>query len=600
VIRRIVVGVALLGSALAGTLPRTAAVAADAPDPKSFLPAEIVGSWEKLDADGRPDGDKRVTITRTDALGEQVAGQLGKVRFGLDDGTFSDWVGKYRTPPKKGTAAVVEFERTPTAEEMGDVAPLAARQAIAGRADVETRLKWKLVVKAEQRRTVGDVLAGTFDQGKILVEQVKDFDKGTFSAKYSWQSADKPRKVAYARARNPVVFVPGIAASELREVGAVLEVRWLSANVVFNTLAPLSLEPGVEHPEIIASDVLRANLAEGYGELLKALAGAGYKPYDFGAESVDRSRLPPDGCDIAQRAERPLLFVYPYDWRRSNVESAEGLARYIGCVRRFYPDSKVDIVAHSMGGLVARRYLVAHPDNPVDKLVTIGSPLLGAPKAIFTMLTGDFGVPQLIALHSTMRDLARFFRGAQELLPSSYYFQAAPESPFATVKDGVTRNFTYDEFVAWMDTNIDPRSSPGSVNNEFHVEQGQDDWRKDSSGVTFLHIVGTQGSSSTITRVEMTAVTRCGPVRTGVDGGPRTRVCRPGTDAVARFSNGDGTVPIVSAARGAPVGAGPNAKIDFNAPGATVKAVGGDRAAHTALPRHLEVQKLVLDALNDR
>jgi len=44
------------------------------------------------------------------------------------------------------------------------------------------------------------------------------------------------------------------------------------------------------------------------------------------------------------------------------------------------------ILTHSMGGLVARRYVLDNPDtHNVDKMVTIAAPWLGAPKVIYTI-----------------------------------------------------------------------------------------------------------------------------------------------------------------------------------------------------------------------
>src|SRR5207237_3094160 len=86
----------------------------------------------------------------------------------------------------------------------------------------------------------------------------------------------------------------------------------------------------------------------------------------------------------------PNLFVFAYDWRKSNVENADTLRDYIGCVQQFYPNDKVDIVAHSNGGLLAGRYILANPGK-VNRLITIAPPWLGAPKAINVLETGDAG-----------------------------------------------------------------------------------------------------------------------------------------------------------------------------------------------------------------
>ena len=50
-------------------------------------------------------------------------------------------------------------------------------------------------------------------------------------------------------------------------------------------------------------------------------------------------------------------------------------------ISQFLPNRNVVIVAHSMGGLVAGRYMVAHPENKVTRLITLATPWLGSPLA---------------------------------------------------------------------------------------------------------------------------------------------------------------------------------------------------------------------------
>ncbi len=74
---------------------------------------------------------------------------------------------------------------------------------------------------------------------------------------------------------------------------------------------------------------------------------------------------------------------------KANIENADKLKEYVRCVQKFYPGTKVDIVAHSMGGLLARRYIISNTANhSVRKLVTIATPFLGAPRALETIETG--------------------------------------------------------------------------------------------------------------------------------------------------------------------------------------------------------------------
>lgn len=86
------------------------------------------------------------------------------------------------------------------------------------------------------------------------------------------------------------------------------------------------------------------------------------------------------------------LFPFPYDWRQSNVDTAIELKKRINEVRNICDCGKVDIVAHSMGGLVARQYIQSENyENDVDQLIFMGTPHLGAPKAYLTWEAGEFG-----------------------------------------------------------------------------------------------------------------------------------------------------------------------------------------------------------------
>src|SRR3989344_7950462 len=76
------------------------------------------------------------------------------------------------------------------------------------------------------------------------------------------------------------------------------------------------------------------------------------------------------------------LFTFPYDWRQSNVDTAVLLKLKIDAVKDICQCDKVDLVAHSMGGLVARQYIQSDAyDQDVDQLIFLGTPHLGAPKA---------------------------------------------------------------------------------------------------------------------------------------------------------------------------------------------------------------------------
>ncbi len=91
------------------------------------------------------------------------------------------------------------------------------------------------------------------------------------------------------------------------------------------------------------------------------------------------------------------LFTFGYDWEEPNEVSAHLLANKIKEVKQICGCSRVDLVTHSMGGLVASYYIEnSEYQNDVDQLVLIAVPLSGAPYAYKTWEAGvlEFGDPK--------------------------------------------------------------------------------------------------------------------------------------------------------------------------------------------------------------
>jgi len=85
------------------------------------------------------------------------------------------------------------------------------------------------------------------------------------------------------------------------------------------------------------------------------------------------------------------LFTFPYEWRNSNVFSANLLDAKVEDVKAICDCDKVDIVAHSMGGLVTRAYIQSSDyDNDVDQLIFLGTPHKGAPTDYTRWEAGKF------------------------------------------------------------------------------------------------------------------------------------------------------------------------------------------------------------------
>lgn len=83
--------------------------------------------------------------------------------------------------------------------------------------------------------------------------------------------------------------------------------------------------------------------------------------------------------------------VFPYEWRDSNAENAKLLHKRIQDIKNETGRPKVDIVAHSMGGILSREYIESdYFEDDVDQLITVATPHLGAPKVYVKWEAGAF------------------------------------------------------------------------------------------------------------------------------------------------------------------------------------------------------------------
>ncbi len=99
---------------------------------------------------------------------------------------------------------------------------------------------------------------------------------------------------------------------------------------------------------------------------------------------------------LTKRYKRASIIAFPYDWRKSNLQSGRLLATAIAAKKRA---ENIFIVAHSMGGLVAVLAMDDLRGSPalskVRRVITIGTPYWGSAKAYRTL---NEGRPRLYAL----------------------------------------------------------------------------------------------------------------------------------------------------------------------------------------------------------
>lgn len=196
-------------------------------------------------------------------------------------------------------------------------------------------------------------------------------------------------------AQPPVILIHGLAGSTLvdRDTG---EQHWPGSlrDLTFGNyrdLARLESEPG-EQPRLVP------------GELFTGFPGVDYYAGLIDSlERIGRFRRGEPGQPIGSDRRRYYLLVY--DWRRDNLDAVRQLHRLIEQIRRDYDDPalRVDLIAHSNGGLVAEYYrrfgprdvLDAGPITPwkeggarIRRLVRLGTPQLGAVTSLQRLLLG--------------------------------------------------------------------------------------------------------------------------------------------------------------------------------------------------------------------
>lgn len=123
---------------------------------------------------------------------------------------------------------------------------------------------------------------------------------------------------------------------------------------------PVILVPGIMGSWNISGRWQIDPIFHTYDNLMEALLAAGYKE---------------DGL----LEDEPTLFTFPYDWRQDNNITASLLKAKINSVKEITGKNKVDIIAHSMGGLVSRSYIEGDDyQDDIDQVIFLGTPHKGS------------------------------------------------------------------------------------------------------------------------------------------------------------------------------------------------------------------------------
>lgn len=111
-------------------------------------------------------------------------------------------------------------------------------------------------------------------------------------------------------------------------------------------------------------------------------------------------------------------FEFPYDWRQSNLTTARKLKEFVNN-HSILRHSEFDIIAHSMGGLIAVIFSKMHDQrSQVRKIVFMGTPFRGSANTLATLTEGWGGVKNWLAGGlKTVQKFALSMPSFYELLP---------------------------------------------------------------------------------------------------------------------------------------------------------------------------------------
>lgn len=234
--------------------------------------------------------------------------------------------------------------------------------------------------------------------------------------------------------RNPVIVIPGILGSRLVDAPSGTKV-W--GSFIGGAADPQEAEglklislPYVrpdgsltEDDQVVSDGALEEVKIEllgiplelkAYAQIIGALGAGGYRDQQIAlANNL-----------VSYGGDHFTCFQFDYDWRLSSAENAKRLYRYVQDVREYVAleyeqkfgilnaDVKVDIVAHSMGGLVTR-YMLRYGDQGlpedggqpaldwsgaehVERAILVGTPSAGSVQGLTDLIDGkDYGRPFL-------------------------------------------------------------------------------------------------------------------------------------------------------------------------------------------------------------
>lgn len=351
----------------------------------------------------------------------------------------------------------------------------------------------------------------------------------------------------------PVVFLPGVLGSEI----------WCAPNGPLDRIWPPALG-ALDSPGTVGRPVQEQLMLlgpDGGSNASPECPQAGPRDAEYdeehrlvpGTSGVVESVGPVDAYgvgmgDLARIVGPENFYAFGWDWRKDTAASLDRLdavidqaieeARENQELADDDEDPKVQLVAHSYGGLLALDY-ASDPTrrDKLERVTTVGTPYLGAPKTAFSLLTGTesafsngwsrfTSMQTIFGGSNDVRSFAATARGLYNLWPAASYGRFLDVTGVgAPMEDGQIRDLI---------------AAAGGVPAQWDAAQAKHAalWDRLDIGDLPWHMV-VSGGVPTISRVRFEPGGTATPLTLGIE-----------------LSAGDGTVPLPSQTMLAATGGG--------------------------------------------
>ena len=266
-----------------------------------------------------------------------------------------------------------------------------------------------------------------FDQG-TAVNHFSYFDnRRTREALRDWLTVDAPAELT---AFSPLEVGREPAALEARERARQRAVRGALAKP--DTRPVVVVLPGIMGSHL---ERRRSNQKPGAGNRVwfdpPHLMRGGLGEIRFGEPNVrEESLFQMFYGDLIEHLEATHTVIpFPYDWRLPIQDTADRLADTVRAALEAHPSQPLRLLAHSMGGLVARAMIAKHGEvwqdivnRPGGRFIMLGTPNNGSHLMVESLLGKSDTIRKLARIdlaHSMQRmvDIVAGFPGAVQLLP---------------------------------------------------------------------------------------------------------------------------------------------------------------------------------------